>query len=102
MTTIYIMRHGTTCWNEIHKCQGWSKTRLSKTGKQFVYQTAEQNANTHFDLIIASPIMRAMQTANIVKSKNTSKGLKIIRDYRIAEIVEGDFVGKIRTKLEGT
>ena len=99
MTKIYIMRHGTTCWNEIHKCQGWSKNRLSKTGKMLVNQTADARANTHFDLIISSPIMRAMQTANIVKSKNKTKGLKVVKDYRIAEIQEGIFAGKIKLDL---
>ena len=98
---IYIMRHGTTCWNEIHKVQGWSKNRLSKEGKRLVHETADKNINTHFDIIISSPVMRAMQTANIVKSKNKSKGLKVIKDARIGEIDEGLFVGRIRTELVG-
>ena len=85
---LYIMRHGTTVWNEKEIIQGFSKNRLSKSGKLLVEKQAVKHKNTNFDLIIASPMMRTMQTANIM---NKFHGIKIVKDDRLREIDQGVF-----------
>ena len=89
---IYVMRHGTTVWNETGRTQGRSNNRLSVVGKQLAMDRAEELKNTKFDIIYASPLMRTMQTANIV---NKYHGVKIIRDERITEIDQGVFSGRL-------
>ena len=88
---LYIMRHGTTVWNEKNIIQGFSKNRLSKSGKLLVENQAEKYKDVDFDLIIASPMMRTMQTANIM---NQFHDLKIIKDKRLREIDQGIFTGR--------
>ena len=48
---IYIVRHGTTVWNQKGISQGHSQNRLSESGKQLVIQTANKHKDTKFDII---------------------------------------------------
>ncbi len=91
---IFIMRHGTTVWNEKGITQGRSNNRLSKAGIEITKQVAEDLKDTKFDAIFCSPLMRTMQTANIV---NKYHNLKIIKNDLLIELDEGDFTG---TKLK--
>lgn len=93
---IYILRHGTTVWNETGRIQGRRNNRLSKQGKLLVEQTALENKDKKFDIIYASPIMRTMQTANIF---NKYHNLKIVKEPELLEIDEGDFTGKFKKNL---
>ncbi len=93
---IYVMRHGTTCWNEKGIIQGRSNNRLSQAGKLGVENTAKKYKTTKFDAIFASPLMRTMQTANIV---NQYHNLKIIKDDRLLEVDQGIFTKRKRSSL---
>lgn len=93
---IYIMRHGTTVWNEVGVVQGRCHNRLSKSGKELVQAKAEEFKNTHIDVIVASPLMRTMQTANIV---NAYHNVKIIKDDRLLEVDQGVFVRRHKNTL---
>lgn len=88
---IYIMRHGTTVWNEKGITQGRSNNRLSKSGKQQTLTTAQSYQNTKFDVIFCSPIARAVQTANIM---NKFHNVKIIKHELLTDIDQGIFTGR--------
>ena len=88
---LYIMRHGTTCWNEKGITQGRTNNRLSKYGKSLTKNVAENHKNDQFDIIFCSPLMRTMQTANII---NLYHNAKIIKDDRLIEIDQGIFSGR--------
>ena len=90
------MRHGSTVWNEKHICQGRSQNRLSKFGKLQVEQQAIEYKRLKIDFIFASPLMRTMQTANIMNKYHKAK---IIRDNRIIEVNQGIFTGQKKGKL---
>ena len=90
------MRHGSTVWNEKGIIQGQSNNRLSINGKQMVEKVAKKFANTPFDAIVCSPLMRTIQTANIM---NKYHNVKIIKDPQIIEINQGIFSGKKRSSL---
>ena len=94
--TIFVMRHGTTVWNEKGIIQGWSSNRLSKKGKIEVKKRAEEYRNQEFDVIFSSPLMRAMQTANIM---NEFHKVKIVKDQRLIEINQGIFTGRHKDSL---
>ena len=93
---LYVMRHGTTCWNEKGIIQGRSNNRLSKNGKALVEQVAKKHKSTPFDVIVCSPLMRTVQTANIM---NKYHGVKVIKDARIIEINQGIFSGRARKDM---
>ncbi len=85
---LYIMRHGTTVWNEKNIIQGRSQNKLSKSGKELVKKVAEKNKEIKIDVIFCSPLMRTMQTANLF---NKLHNVKIIKDERLIEIDQGIF-----------
>lgn len=88
---IYIMRHGQTVWNKLGTIQGRSKNRLSQEGKHQVEIQAEKYRDVKFDYIITSPLVRTIQTANIM---NKYHNIKIIRDDRIIEVDQGIYTGR--------
>lgn len=93
---VYIMRHGQTIWNAKDITQGRSQNRLSKPGKAQVEEVAKKFKQGDVDIIITSPLMRTMQTANIM---NKVLKTKILRDERILEIDKGVLAGRTRTTL---
>lgn len=93
---VYILRHGTTVWNEIGKTQGRRQNKLSKNGKILAENTAESLKNVPFDVIYCSPLMRTMQTANIV---NKYHGAKIIRSELLTEVDQGVYSGRFYKTL---
>ena len=88
---IYVVRHGTTVWNEKGITQGQSQNRLSEKGKREVETIALKTKNFNFDVIFCSPLMRTVQTANIF---NTYHNVKIIKDYRLIEMSQNQYTGK--------
>lgn len=93
---LYIMRHGQTNWNAKGITQGRSKNRLSKMGVQEVEKVANSFKSGAVDMIISSPVMRTMQTSNIL---NKVLGVKIIRDERLTERDKGILAGRKRGTL---
>lgn len=88
---IFVMRHGETVWNANGITQGRSNNRLSKNGKIQAEMTAEKLKTTKIDLIICSPLMRTVQTANIM---NKFHGVKIVKNEKINEVDQGIFTGR--------
>jgi probable phosphoglycerate mutase len=93
---VYVMRHGTTVWNEKGITQGRTNNRLSVSGKELTEEVAKKYSETKFDIIFASPLMRTMQTANII---NRYHKVKIIKDERLIEIDQGIFSGKSKYEI---
>lgn len=88
---IYVMRHGTTIWNEKGITQGRSNNHLSKDGKKLAISQSEKYKNTHFDVIYSSPLTRTFQTAKIMNQFHNSK---IIKCDLLNEIDQGIFTGR--------
>lgn len=88
---IYVMRHGQTVWNSKGITQGVSHNKLSKAGKEQALMTAQKSKDLKFDVIICSPLMRTVQTANII---NQFHNVKIEKNEKITEIDQGIFTGR--------
>ena len=93
---IYVLRHGTTNWNEKGIIQGRRHNRLSKNGVQLVENRAEENKDLPVDIIYASPLFRTMQTTKIF---NKYHNAKVIKDDRLLEINQGILSGRKRSTL---
>ena len=95
---IYLVRHGETEWNSIRKLQGQTDIPLNDYGIELAKLTAEGLKDIEFDCIYSSPLIRAIQTAEIIKGKET---LDIKTDDRLKEIHFGKCEGvKIPTYAE--
>lgn len=93
---LYVMRHGTTVYNEKGITQGRTNNRLSKKGVLLTQEVAENLKNIDIDIIIVSPLMRTIQTANII---NQYHKVKVIKDESIIEIDQGIFTCRVKNSL---
>lgn len=90
MTKIYLTRHGETEWNRQCRFQGHKNSDLTDKGILAAELLAERIEEIDLDCIISSPLMRAYNTAQIVKG---SKNIDIIKHDGLKEINLGDFEG---------
>lgn len=90
---IYSTRHGQTDFNKRDIVLGSTDIELNETGLSQAEELAEKVSGLDVDIIIASPMLRAMKTAQFVAEKN---GLEIITDNRLREWNYGEYEGKTR------
>lgn len=88
---LYVIRHGQTDWNLENRIQGHTDTKLNETGRRQAQEIAEKFKNINLDLIISSPLSRALDTAQII---NQYKKLPIVLNANLKERCFGDFEGK--------
>jgi len=76
MVKLYLVRHGIAAETEEYTED--AVRPLTSEGKQKTKQVAEQlfNLGLRFDLILTSPLVRARQTADILKAKGLSSQLE--------------------------
>lgn len=63
---VYLSRHGQTVWNHRDVVSGRTDIPLTEKGLEQAETLAELVAETEVDLILASPLQRAQQTAQAV------------------------------------
>lgn len=93
---IYLIRHGETYWNEHRLLQGRSDIELNENGRALAGETGVTLDDTAFDVIYSSPLIRAYETACLVRGH---RNIPIIRDDRLMEISFGDYEGKDSREL---
>ncbi len=79
---IIVTRHGQTAWNATGRLQGKSDIELNNVGRKQAEEAGKLILNEHIDLIIASPLKRAKETAQII---NKNFNVTIIEDERLME-----------------
>jgi probable phosphoglycerate mutase len=90
---LFVTRHGQTTWNEKNLICGRTDAPLTELGKQQAAMLADKTANLGIDLIIASPLQRALDTAKAVAAVC---GAPIVTDERLIEQDYGIYEGKDR------
>jgi uncharacterized phosphatase len=66
MTTFTFVRHGQTDWNFQKRIQGTTDVPLNDTGREQARETGRVLAERSWDGIVASPLSRARETAEII------------------------------------
>ena len=89
---LYVLRHGLTAWNHLHKAQGSADIPLAQEGIDLARRTGEALKNVKFDICFTSPLTRARQTAKLVLGE---RDIPVIPDKRIQEIDFGVLEGRI-------
>jgi broad specificity phosphatase PhoE len=69
-TVLGMLRHGQTDWNITFRIQGSSDIPLNETGIAQAHTAAEVIDGSAWDVIIASPLSRALHTAQIVANRH--------------------------------
>lgn len=91
MTRIGIVRHGSTAWNKEGRAQGSADIPLDENGRAEAGKLAERLSTENWDLIYASNLLRAKQTAEIIGEK--IGGLQVQLDPRLREASGGQIEG---------
>lgn len=88
---LYMMRHGKTDWNVIHKMQGRTDIPLNDEGRKMAKAAGRECRNIHFDICYCSPLIRARETAELVLQ---GRDIPVIYDDRLMEMSFGIYEGK--------
>lgn len=96
----YFLRHGQTAWNVEGRFQGHSDIPLNEVGLTQARDAAMILARCPIDMIVASPLIRACKTAEIVSEQ---LGKPLLFDDELKErhfgALEGLIVNEVKAKL---
>lgn len=87
---LYIVRHGETVWNKIHRFQGRTDIELTEYGRELARITGEALKDTPIDRIYVSPLHRAQETAALLRC---GRDIPTITDERLLEMCFGEMEG---------
>jgi uncharacterized phosphatase len=94
VTTICLVRHGETDWNLHRRYQGWEDIPLNETGQGQAQVVALAIAAEEWDAIVASPLSRALATAQAIAiASRTLDANAIATDHDLRERGYGDAEG---------
>ena len=87
-TKVILVRHGETDWNKEYRLQGRTQILLNERGREQARQTAAglKRQGIVFDAVYASPLLRAVETAEILSGFPRER---IKTDERIIEFAFG-------------
>lgn len=94
---VLLTRHGQTEWNALKKVQGKADIELNGKGIEQANNTKILLKNERIDLIVCSPLIRAIQTAKII---NNDRNIPIVFDERLYERDFGEFEGMSNTDFD--
>ena len=97
-TTILLVRHGETVDNARQIMQGQTQGELNERGREQARQVAERLATDPVDVIIASDLRRAIQTAEIIAAPHR---LPVVTTPLLRERDWGGFTGRYIPELRG-
>ena len=87
----FYVRHGQTDWNLARKMQGGQTERpLNETGIHQAEETRKILEGKQFDIVIVSPMKRAIQTAEIIIE---NRNVPVIIEERLRERKLGELEG---------
>ena len=93
MMIMYITRHGQTDWNREKRLQGRCDIPLNDTGREQAAGCGRALSGAGIELIIASPLSRAAETARIIS--RLLGGIPVINDELLQERDFGAMNGQI-------
>lgn len=99
---IYLLRHGETDWNKKRLLQGHTDTLLNEKGRQQVEDAARKLANLNLcmDVIVASPLQRARESAQIAARVLGYPQEKIVVEELLIERGFGEGEGMLLAKMK--
>ena len=98
MTTIFLVRHGETVDNARQIMQGQTQGELNEKGREQARQVAERLAVEQVDVVVASDLHRAIQTAEYIAAQH---GLPVTTTPLLRERDWGSFTGCFIPDLKG-
>lgn len=89
---LFVARHGQTVWNAQNRVCGVTDVKLTEKGIEQAKELSDVVQNYNIDMVISSPLKRAIETSEIVADKNNIpfqiEELLIEQNYGIYEGVD--------------
>ena len=83
---IYMVRHGETDKNLLGLIQGQTESKLTKKGIEEAKEIKELVSSLDIDVVISSPLSRALDTAHLITEKDVIVDERLIeRNYGLSE-----------------
>ncbi len=98
MTTLYLVRHGETVDNANQIMQGQTQGALNEHGMQQAREVSEQWKDKPLDVILASDLKRAIDTARIIAEPHR---MEVLTTPLLRERDWGSFTGRYIPDLKG-
>jgi broad specificity phosphatase PhoE len=89
-TTLLLVRHGATEWNDQRLAQGHADIELNEEGRQQAAHAAAELADRDVVAVYSSDLQRALETARPIAAAH---GLDIVVDADLREINQGEWEG---------
>jgi probable phosphoglycerate mutase len=96
VTNILLIRHGETAWNAQRRLQGHLDIALNPHGQRQAAALASALAHERIDLVVASDLLRARQTAEAIAR---GRGMPVRRDPALRERCYGGFEGLLYAEI---
>ncbi len=96
-TKLYLIRHGTTEYNRLHRLCGWTNPPLNKAGRRQAQGAAKALKSVEIDQIYHSGLRRAAETAEIIRG---SRSLTPMALDSLREISFGMMEGRTMKEME--
>ena len=98
MARLIIVRHAESALNVANRIQGHQDSQLTEKGRSQARRLARRIRHFHIDRIYSSDLGRAYSTT--CEITRHLKGVKIIRDPKLREILLGDWEGKSPAEVD--
>lgn len=89
-STVLLARHGQTDWNATGRYHGQANVPLNETGHRQAEGLAMVLSSHDLDLIVSSPLDRALDTARAVAA---GRATPVVVDHRLLEVDVGEWTG---------
>ncbi len=94
---ILLARHGETAWNAEGRYQGQEDIPLSDVGEAQARSLGERLRHVHIDRAVASPLKRALRTAELALGED--RVAKLTTDAGLMEIAHGTWEGLLAAEI---
>ncbi|MUV13997.1 histidine phosphatase family protein [Noviluteimonas gilva] len=94
---ILLARHGETAWNAEGRYQGQEDIPLSEVGEAQARSLGERLRHVHIDRAVASPLKRALRTAELALGED--RVAKLTTDAGLMEIAHGTWEGLLAAEI---
>jgi broad specificity phosphatase PhoE len=89
-TTVFLIRNAETAWNAEHRLAGRRELGLAEQGRATASALASRFAGVSLDELLASPLPRAVETAEPLAA---AQRLEVARDPRLSDWIPGQWEG---------
>jgi 2,3-bisphosphoglycerate-dependent phosphoglycerate mutase len=101
MSTLVVIRHGESVWNQENRFTGWVDVDLAEKGIQEAIAggIALKEQKLQFDIVYTSVLKRAIKTMNLVLDQLDQNWLPVVKSWRLNERHYGELQGLNKSEM---